>query len=207
MSILEKIKEAVINGNSKEVKKYVEDAVNGGIDASSILEDGLILGMGILGGRFKRNEVYVPEVLIAARAMHAGMDIVKPLIAQGGGEKTVILVGTVKGDLHDIGKNLVIMMLEGAGFKVIDMGIDVSSEKFIEAVKEYKPQIVGLSALLTTTMPELKSTLEQLKSYSKELKVMVGGAPVTQEYADIIGADAYAPDAASAAEIAKEIIL
>lgn len=159
----------------------------------------------MVGVKFKNNEVYVPEVLISARAMHAGMDVVKPLLSEAEvRDKGTILAGTVKGDLHDIGKNLVHMMLEGAGYKVIDLGVDVSAEKFAQAVEEHKPQIVGLSALLTTTMINMKSTIERLKAYP--VKVMIGGAPVTQKFADEIGADAYAPDAATAVDKAEQLM-
>lgn len=207
MSILQEMQEAVISGNAGKVKECAEKAVAEGIEVSAILNDGLIAGMNVIGVRFKNNEVYVPEVLVAARAMHAGMAVVKPLIADAGiQEKGTVVIGTVKGDLHDIGKNLVMMMLEGAGYKVIDLGIDVPSGKFIQAVEEHKPQIVGLSALLTTTMTQMKATVEQLQPYRDHVKVMVGGAPVTQKFADEIGADAYAPDAASAVDKAKELL-
>ncbi|KLU59080.1 methionine synthase [Peptococcaceae bacterium CEB3] len=173
-----------------------------------ILNDGLIAGMNVIGVRFKNNEVYVPEVLIAARAMHAGMAVIKPLIANSGvREKGVVVVGTVKGDLHDIGKNLLGMMLEGAGYRVIDIGVDNAPEKFLKAVQEHNPQIVGMSALLTTTMGQMKATIEQLGPHKDNVKVMVGGAPVTQKFADEIGADAYAPDAATAVELANQLLV
>lgn len=205
MTLLEEMKEAVINGNAPKVTECAEKAVVERIGVGEILDNGLIAGMNVVGIRFKANEIYIPEVLIAARAMHAGMKVVKPLIAQAEiAAKGVILVGTVKGDLHDIGKNLVIMMLEGAGYQVIDLGVDVTTEKFLQAVVERKPQIVGLSALLTTTMTHMKACVEALKPY--HVKIMVGGAPVTQKFADDIGADAYANDAASAVELANELI-
>ncbi|KKM09366.1 methyltransferase [Clostridiales bacterium PH28_bin88] len=207
MSILQEMQEAVISGNAGKVKECAEKAVAESIEVSAILNDGLIAGMNVIGVRFKNNEVYVPEVLVAARAMHAGMAVVKPLIAAADiQEKGTVVIGTVKGDLHDIGKNLVMMMLEGAGYKVIDLGIDVLSEKFVQAVEEHKPDIVGLSALLTTTMTQMKATVEQLQPYRNRVKVMVGGAPVTQKFADEIGADAYAPDAASAVDKAQELL-
>jgi len=185
----------------------VQLAIDDGVGANQIINQGLIAGMAIIGDRFKKNEVYVPEVLIAARAMKMGMGILEPLISTGeSNQKSVILVGTVKGDLHDIGKNLVIMMLEGAGFKVIDLGVDVAAETFASAVQEHQPQVIGLSALLTTTMAEMKNSLEQIKQFDRNLKVIIGGAPVTQEYADSIGADGYAPDAASAVDIVKELL-
>lgn len=206
MSLLEEIKEAVISGSSDKVKENVERALAEGATPANIIEGGLIAGMNVIGVRFKNNEVYVPEVLIAARAMHAGMAVVKPLIAGADiKEKGTVVMGTVQGDMHDIGKNLVIMMLEGAGFKVIDLGVDVPVDKYIQAVEEYKPDIVGLSALLTTTMIQMKTVVEQLKP-SYHVKIMVGGAPVSQKYADEIGADAFALDAASAVDKAKELL-
>lgn len=207
MSILEVIKQAVIEGNAPKTKEATEKALAEGFSPSAILSDGLIAAMDVIGPRFKNNEIYVPEVLIAARALHAGMDIVKPLLAQAGiKEKGTVLVGTVKGDLHDIGKNIVVMMLDGAGYKVIDLGVDVSSDKFTKAVEEYQPQIVGMSALLTTTMMQMKSSVEQLKSQQSSVKIIVGGAPVTAKFAAEIGADGYAPDAASAVEIVNELL-
>lgn len=196
-------------GNAPKVKDLVQNAIDEGVEPADILNKSLIVGMGEIGELFKNNEVYVPEVLIAARAMKAGMAIIKPLLA----EKDVkpigkVVIGTVKGDLHDIGKNLVGMMLEGAGFEVIDLGIDVSPEKFIDAVKDSAAKGVAMSALLTTTMPGMKDTVEAFRSEGlrDQVKIMVGGAPVTQNYAAEIGADGYAPDAASAAELAKELI-
>jgi len=159
----------------------------------------------VIGVRFKADEIYVPEVLIAARAMHAGMSVVKPLIVNSGiAEKGTVLMGTVKGDLHDIGKNLVTMMIEGAGYNVIDLGVDVTGDKFVAAVEEYKPQVLGMSALLTTTMAQMKTNIELLKPYQRSLKIMIGGAPVTQKFADEIGADGYAADAASAVDRVRE---
>ena len=165
--------------------------------------------MNVVGERFKNNEFYVPEVLIAARAMHAGMDILKPKLAESGVEPIgKVLLGTVKGDLHDIGKNLVAMMLEGAGFEVIDLGIDVPPEKFVQAVNEQGGDVIAMSALLTTTMTQMKTTLEALEEagVKGKVKTLIGGAPVTQNYADEIGADGYARDAASAADKAKELL-
>ncbi|KLU60694.1 methionine synthase [Peptococcaceae bacterium CEB3] len=205
MSTLQEMAEAVINGNAGKVKEFAEKALTEGIAPQTIINEGLIAGMNVIGVRFKNNEVYVPEVLIAARAMHAGMDVVKPLLTDSEvRDKGTILIGTVKGDLHDIGKNLVRMMLEGAGYKVVDVGVDVSPEKFVEAVAEHKPQIVGLSALLTTTMTNMRTTIEALKS--SHVRVMIGGAPVTQKFADEIGADAYAADAATAVEKANQLL-
>lgn len=204
MSDMQEIKEAVINGKAVLVKESVEKALAGGVDAGTILDEGLIAGMNVIGVRFKNNEIYVPEVLIAARAMHSGMAVIKPLIANSGvQEKGTVVLGTVKGDLHDIGKNLVGMMLEGAGYTVIDLGVDNAPEKFVQAVEAHKPQILGMSALLTTTMTQMKATVEQLGPYRDQMKIMVGGAPVTQKFADDIGANAYAPDAASAVDVAN----
>lgn len=209
MADLNAIKEALINGRAPVVKELVQKAVDEGVPSGDILKQGLIAGMDVVGDRFKKNEFYVPEVLIAARAMHAGMDIVKPLLAKSGVQPVgKVAIGTVKGDLHDIGKNLVSMMLEGAGFDVLDLGIDVSPEKFVESVKDKGVQLIGLSALLTTTMTQMKTTIDALKAagLKDKAKVMVGGAPLTQKYADEIGADGYAPDAASAATKAKELL-
>lgn len=207
MLILEEIQQAIIRGNAVKAKESVEKAVAENIEVSAILNEGLIAGMNVIGVRFKNNEVYVPEVLMAARAMHTGIAVIKPLITEAGiQEKGRVVIGTVKGDLHDIGKNLVIMMLEGAGYMVVDLGIDVSPEKFIKAVEEHQPQIVGLSALLTTTMTQMKLTMEQLMPYRDRIKVIIGGAPVTQKFADEIGADAYASDAATAVDIANKLM-
>ena len=207
MSNLEKIKEAIIAGSAKQVKEYTEGAVNEGLPISTILNDGLIGGMNIIGVRFKNGEVYVPEVLLSARAMHTGLAVIKPLIASAGiKEKGTVAIGTVRGDLHDIGKNLVIMMLEGAGYKVIDLGVDVATEKFVHAVEEHHPQIIGISALLTTTMTQMKATVEKLKGLGGKTKVIVGGAPITPKFAGEIGADGYAADAASAVDKVAELI-
>jgi len=209
MAYLKQIAENLIKGNAAKVKELTQKAVDEGENVEKILNEGLLAGMSTVGDKFKKNEFYVPEVLIAARAMKAGMEILKPLLTEKKikGAGTVIL-GTVKGDLHDIGKNLVGMMLEGAGFEVIDLGIDVPPEKFIEEIKKTNAQIVGMSALLTTTMPAMKDVIAALtkEGVRKNVKVMIGGAPVTQEYADEIGADGYAPDAASAVDKAKELI-
>jgi 5-methyltetrahydrofolate--homocysteine methyltransferase len=207
MAILEQIKEQVIAGNVKKVTEYTDAAVAQGLDVSVILNDGLIAGMKVIGDLFKNDEVYVPEVLMAARAMHTGLAVIKPLIASAGlKEKGVVSIGTVKGDMHDIGKNLVIMMLEGAGYKVIDLGTDVTTEKFLQVVDEQHPQIVGLSALLTTTMPQMQETVKRLKEYGNQIKIIVGGAPITAKFAQEIGADGYAADAASAVEKVAELI-
>ncbi|MEN6400322.1 MAG: corrinoid protein [Armatimonadia bacterium] len=209
MADLQGIAEAVIRGDREAVANLTKAAVDEGTSAEQIINDGLIAGMGVVGAKFKANEFYVPEVLIAARAMHAGMDIIKPLLAASGVQpRGTIAIGTVKGDLHDIGKNLVAMMLEGGGYEVLDLEVDVAPEKFVDAVKSQGAQIVALSALLTTTMPSMKDTIESLKEAGvrDQVKVMIGGAPVTQNYADEIGADGYSPDAASAVDKAAELL-
>ncbi len=209
MADLKLLTETLIKGQVPKVKELVQQAVNEGVSPEQILKEGLIAGMSVVGAKFKANEFYIPEVLIAARAMHAGMDILKPLLSNSSMKSPgKIIVGTVKGDLHDIGKNLVCMMLEGAGFEVVDLGIDVSPEKFVEAAKTKKPDVIGLSALLTTTMPMMKNTIESLKNANLgyNYKTMIGGAPVTQNYANEIGASGFAPDAASAVDKAKELL-
>ena len=206
---LQGIAEAVIRGDRDTVGSMTQAAVDEGVSAEQIINEGLIAGMGVVGTKFKANEFYVPEVLIAARAMHAGMAIIKPLLAESGVQpRGTIAIGTVKGDLHDIGKNLVSMMMEGGGFEVLDLEVDVAPEKFVAAVKDGGAQIVALSALLTTTMPSMKDTIEALKEAGvrDQVKVMIGGAPVTQNYADEVGADGYSPDAASAVDKANELL-
>jgi 5-methyltetrahydrofolate--homocysteine methyltransferase len=207
--LLEQMSENLMKGKAKDVAELVEKALAEGLEPAAILNEGLLSGMGIIGARFKKNEVYVPEVLIAARAMKAGMTILQPqLVAQGVEPKGVAVVGTVKGDLHDIGKNLVCMMLEGAGFKVVDAGIDVEPEKFVEVARENKAGVVGISALLTTTMTNMKAAVDAIKAsdIGATTKVIIGGAPVTQSFADEINADGYAADAASAADLALSLI-
>lgn len=208
MEILKELSEALISGKAPLVEELTQKALSQGVDPQVIVNDGFIAGMNVVGVRFKADQIYVPEVLIAARAMHAGMNILKPLLADRKGRYTGrAVIGTVKGDLHDIGKNLVIMMLEGAGFEVIDLGINVPPEKFIAAVHDHNPDILGLSALLTTTMPEMKNTIEALHDAGvrNKVKVIAGGAPVTQEYAEEIGADGYAPDASRAMDLARQL--
>ncbi len=209
MADLSALAENLINGKANEVKELTQKALDEGVPPGEILNEGLIKGMNVVGERFKNNEFYVPEVLIAARAMHSGMDILKPKLAESGVQPIgKVLLGTVKGDLHDIGKNLVAMMLEGAGFEVIDLGIDVPPEKFVQAVNEQGGDVIAMSALLTTTMTQMKTTLEALEEagVKSKVKTLIGGAPVTQNYADEIGADGYARDAASAADKAKELL-
>jgi len=208
MEILQKISEELQAGNYQEVPKLIQEALNAKIPPAKILSDGLVAGMDIVGDKFRRDELFMPEVLISAKAMQAGMDVLRPKLIEAGVKLAgSIVLGTVKGDLHDIGKNLVGMLMEGSGFQVIDLGIDVATEKFIEAVKSQKPDLLGLSALLTTTMPKMKEVMESLveAGIRKSVKVMVGGAPVTEKFAKDIGADAYAPDAASAVEKAREL--
>lgn len=197
----------VQEGNFKEVERLAQEALDDGLSAQDILNGSLIAGMSVIGDRFKRNECFVPTVLLAARAMKAGMALLKPILVDTGVESIgKVVLGTVKGDQHDIGKNLVGMMLEGAGFEVIDLGTDTPSEKFVEMVREKKADIVGMSALLTTTMPGMKTTIEALKSAGLTVRTMIGGALVTQRFADEINADAFGKDAAVAVEKAKELI-
>ena len=208
MSKLQEIADVVINGKAKLIGGLVQEALDEGNDPSAILNS-MIDAMGVVGERFKNNEIFVPEMLVAARAMNKGVEVLKPHLASGSaGAAGKVIIGTVAGDLHDIGKNLVAMMIESAGFEVIDLGVDVSSDKFIEAVRSNPDtKIVACSALLTTTMPALRDTVAALNAadFRSKIKVMVGGAPITQEFADEIGADAYTPDAASAAAKAKEL--
>ena len=209
MADLTKISQSLIDGKAPLVKQLVTDAIAEGVKPQTILNESLIVGMNEVGRRFKANEFYVPEVLLAARAMHAAMAVLKPLLAEQKVQpRGVVVLGTVKGDLHDIGKNLVGMMLEGSGFQVVDAGVDVSPEKFVAAVKESKPDVIAMSALLTTTMTNMKTTIAALNEAGirQSVKVMVGGAPLTQRYSDEIGADGYAPDAASAAELATALM-
>ena len=207
--ILNQLAEQLIKGKAAEVKELTQKAVDTGVSVEKILNEGLVAGMAVVGDRFKRNEFYVPEVLIAARAMKGGMEIIRPLLVESGVEpKGTVCMGTVKGDLHDIGKNLVCMMLEGAGFKVVDLGVNVTPEKFVAAAQEHNAGLIGLSALLTTTMGSMKTTIDALveSGARDQIKVMVGGAPLTQNFADEIGADGYAPDAASAADLAAKLL-
>ena len=209
MADLKKIADNLIKGKAPEVKQLVQRAIDAGEDVEKVLNEGLVAGMSVVGAKFKANEFYIPEVLIAARAMKTGMGILRPILQEKNikGIGTVVL-GTVRGDLHDIGKNLVAMMLEGAGFEIIDLGVDVSPEKFIETAKEKKADLVGLSALLTTTMPSMKDVVKAVgdSGLKDKVKVIIGGAPLTQSYADEIGADGYAPDAASAVDEVKQLL-
>jgi len=207
MADLKALAEAVIKGDQSSAVEITRAALKEGTSAKDVLEEGLIAGMDVVGARFKKNEIYIPEVLIAARAMKMAMEILEPELIKAGVEPVgKFLIATVQGDLHDIGKNLVAMMLKGAGFEVIDLGVDVSPEKFVEQVKTKGVQLVGMSALLTTTMPGMEKTIKAFKKAGVSAKVMIGGAPVTQGYADKIGADGYAPDAASAVDLAKSLV-
>ena len=206
---LEALKEAVILGDVKGSSLLTEVAIQAGHSPQRILEEALAPAMEIVGDKFRCNEVYVPEVLMSARAMHAGLNVLKPFLAKAGIQpRGKVVLGTVKGDLHDIGKNLVGMMLQGAGFAVRDLGNDVTAEKFVQAAKEEGAQSIGLSALLTTTMPNMKEVVAKFveSGLRKNVKILVGGAPLTAEYAKEIGADGYAPDAAEAAELAAAMI-
>jgi len=207
MADMKALSEAVIRGDQARALEITKAAISEGVSPETILKDGLIAGMNIIGVRFKNNEVYIPEVLIAARAMKTAMEVLEPKLVEAGVEPVgKAMIGTVQGDLHDIGKNLVIMMLKGAGFDVIDLGVDVSVARFVEKAKETKVKIIGLSALITTTMPSMEKVVKALKEAGLAIKVMIGGAPITQAYADRIGADGYAPDAASAVDLAKSLI-
>ena len=207
MADLKALADAVIKGDQSAAVEITKAALEEGTAAKSILDEGLIAGMDIVGARFKKNEIYIPEVLIAARAMKMAMEVLEPELVRAGVEPVgKLLIGTVQGDLHDIGKNLVAMMLKGAGFQVIDLGVDVRPEKFIEHAKAVGVQLVGMSALLTTTMPGMEKTIKALKDAGISAKIMIGGAPVTQGYADKIGADGYAADAASAVDMVKSLV-
>jgi len=207
MADLKALADAVIKGDQGAAVDITKSALASGTAAKSILEEGLIAGMDVVGSRFKKNEIYIPEVLIAARAMKMAMEVLEPeLVKAGVKPRGKFLIGTVQGDLHDIGKNLVAMMLKGAGFEVIDLGVDIGPEKFVEKAKASSTQLVGMSALLTTTMPSMEKTIKALKKAGVLAKIMVGGAPVTQGYADKIGADGYAAEAASAVDLAKSLV-
>jgi len=207
MADLQGIADALIKGDRNTVVELTKKALEEGTSPADVLNKGLVAGMSVVGERFKNNEVYVPEVLIAARAMHGGLDVLEPELKAGGVEPVgKVVLGTVKGDLHDIGKNLVGMMLQGAGLQVIDCGVDVPPDKFVETIKESGAGVLAMSALLTTTMPQMPEVIKAVKGAGLDVKTMVGGAPVTQAYADEIGADGYAPDAASAADKALDLI-
>jgi len=208
MAILDDISQAVQNGKRKDVETLVEQAINDGISATDILNGGLLAAMDIIGPKFKNNEIFVPEVLVAARAMNAGTAVLKPLLAEAGTEPLgKAVIGTVKGDMHDIGKNLVRMMIEGKGVEVADLGVDVAAEDFVKFITQ-KPDtnLVCFSALLTTTLPAMEESVKAVREAGFKGKILIGGAPVTPEFASQIGADAYAADAGSAAVTAAELI-
>jgi len=202
------IKEMVVYGKFKDIEKEVQQAVDNGVDLNRLINDALISAMDIVGKKFAGGEIYIPEMLVSATTMKRGLDIIKPLLQSGEAEyRGTILMGTVKGDLHDIGKNLVMMMLEGAGFRVIDLGVDVKIENLIDTLRKENADILGLSALLTTTMPEMKKVIDALKEagFRDKVKVIVGGAPIDQGFADQIGADGYGADAAEASQLARRL--
>ena len=207
MADLKTMAEALIRGDRNTVVSLTKKALEEGVSPKNILNDGMIAGMNVIGERFKNNEIYVPEVLIAARAMKGGMELLEPeLVAAGVKPVATVVLGTVKGDLHDIGKNLVGMMLTGGGLKVIDAGTDVSPDKFVEVCRSQGAEVCALSALLTTTMPQMNETIKALKAKGVKVKVVIGGAPVTQSYADELGADGYAADAATAVDVVKGLV-
>jgi 5-methyltetrahydrofolate--homocysteine methyltransferase len=209
MTILVSMQQAVINGDLEAARALVKQAIDAGLPPEQILNTGMIAAMAEVGRRFQANEFFVPEMLVAARAMKGGLELLRPKLIEANVQAIGrVVIGTVQGDLHDIGKNLVSMMLEGAGFEVIDVGIDVPPEKFVVAIQEYRPGFVGFSALLTTTMPMIKTSIEAIKAAGLRdgVKIMVGGAPVTASFAKEVGADIYAPDASSAATAAKAAV-
>jgi 5-methyltetrahydrofolate--homocysteine methyltransferase len=206
---LNEVKTAVIDGRHKEIEGLVRAAIDGGADLNDLINKTMIAAMDVVGQRFSNSEIFVPEMLVAALTMKKGLDLIKPLLKdEDTGSKGTIFMCTVKGDIHDIGKNLVIMMLEGAGFQVVDLGVDLTVETLIEKVGDIKPDILGLSALLTTTMPEMAKAIEALdaKGLRKDLRVMVGGAPLDAAFADKIGADGYGKDAAEAVKLARDFM-
>ena len=208
MSILVEMSEFLQKGRSAKVKELVALALEQGINPETILEEGLLSGMSIIGEKFKKNEVFVPEVLVSARAMNAGVELLRPyLIAAGVEAKGIAVIGTVKGDLHDIGKNIVKMMLEGKGLTVIDLGVDVPAEVFIQKAIEHNAKVICCSALLTTTMDEMKVVVDKAieAGIRDKVKIMIGGAPVNQSFCDAIGADYYTPDGASAGDVALKV--
>ncbi len=207
MASLETLTQSVIDGREAQVKEQTQALIAAGMNPLEIISNGLIAGMNVVGTQFKNGEMFVPEVLMSAKSMAAGIEIVKPLIA----DKDMpsmgkVLIGTVKGDLHDIGKNLVAMMLESGGFTVINLGVDIAPEKFVATAKEHQPDIIAMSALLTTTMMNMKDTIELIKEEGLKAKCIIGGAPISQDFADKIGADGYSPDAASAVELCRKLV-
>ena len=210
MDLIQEISEYLQKGRAKNVKQLVQQALDENMDPKAILNDGLLSGMMIIGGKFKNNEVFVPEVLVAARAMNVGLSVLEPKLIEGGNEPVgKAVIGTVQGDLHDIGKNLVVMMLKGAGFEIYDLGVDVETSVYIDKAEEVGADIICMSALLTTTMPKMQDCIDMLKERGLRDKyiVMIGGAPVNESFCEQIGADYYTPDAASCAEVAKKVVL
>jgi len=206
---LQVIKDAVVNRQRNEIEGLVEAAIEGGIDPKTIIDDGLITAMDVVGQQFSDSDIFVPEMLVSALTMKLGLEKVKPLLKREATEpKGMVIMGTVKGDIHDIGKNIVLMMLEGAGFEVVDLGVDLTVEKLVERIEAIGPDLLGLSALLTTSMPEMERVIQELgtKSFRNKLKVMVGGAPVSASFAEKIGADGYGADAAEAVKLARRLI-
>lgn len=209
MDFIQNIYREVVDGNQKAAKAAVQAALDAGLAADVILSDGLIAAMGEVGQLFEQGEYFVPEMLVSAKSMQEGLNLLRPLlVAQGIEPVGKVVIGTVKGDLHDIGKNLVSMMLEGAGFQVIDLGTDASPEKFVDAIHTHQPQLIGMSAMLTTTMPNMRHVITALDTAGlrQNVRVMVGGAPVTETFAQQIGADGYAPDASRAVNLAKSLL-
>jgi 5-methyltetrahydrofolate--homocysteine methyltransferase len=208
--ILQQIKHAVITRKRAEIQGLVETAIGQRVDLNTIIDNGLIAAMDVVGQQFSDSEIFVPEMLVSALTMKMGLDVVKPLLLKNGDSRSrgTIMMATVKGDMHDIGKNIVIMMLEGAGFQVVDLGVDLTVEKLMEQIEAIKPDLVGLSALLTTTMPEMRRSIQVLKAkgLKGKVKVMVGGAPVSAAFAKEVGADGYGADAAEAVELARRLI-
>lgn len=209
MDLIQNIYREVVDGNQKAAKAAVQAALDAGLAADVILSDGLIAAMGEVGQLFEQGEYFVPEMLVSAKSMQEGLNLLRPLlVAQGIEPVGKVVIGTVKGDLHDIGKNLVSMMLEGAGFQVIDLGTDASPEKFVDAIHAHQPQLIGMSAMLTTTMPNMRHVITALETAGlrQDVRVMVGGAPVTETFAQQIGADGYAPDASRAVNLANSLL-
>lgn len=209
MEILNEISENVVKGDAHAVAELVQGALDGGVDLQRIMNEGMVKGMTVIGERFKNNEIYLPEMMVAARAMNAGLDIVEPLMAKSNTSYMGrVIIGTVRDDLHDVGKNMVRIMFKGAGFQVFDLGIDVSPDEFVRAAKDNDADLIAMSTLLTLTIPNMKETIKAIEGagLKNETKIMVGGAPVTQNIADQVGADGYAPDCARAVERAKELL-
>ncbi len=209
MDALTQIQEYVIAGRRKEVAELTQQMIDEGVKPETILYEGLLPGMSVVGDRFENGEYFIPEMLLAARSLNSGLDLLRPLLTDSDVKPTgKVVLGTVAGDIHDIGKNLVAVMMQGAGFEVIDAGVDVPPERFVELIKEHSPDIVGLSALLTTTMPSMEDTVEALKTNNvrDKVKILIGGAPVTQEYANRIGADGFGRNATAAAQVAVKLV-